>query len=849
VTTAREAIADFVARLPFEPDGFQRDAFDIIGSSESVIVAAPTSAGKTLVAEAAVAAALATNQRAFYTTPIKALSNQKFADFSNQYGPDQVGLLTGDNSINGNAPVIVMTTEVLRNMIYANRSDLAGLGVVVLDEVHYLQDPARGPVWEEIIIHLPLDIPVVGLSATVANADQFTNWVDSRRGTTRLVLERQRPVPLSGQYLLFDKNSGHRLLPIFKQRDGRRTPNPAIVKLLRQGGGRRRRFHTPRRPETVEELAQRDLLPAIYFVFSRKGCEAAAQQVAGALNLTTSDEAVEIRSRAEAGTSHLTDADLGMLGYADWLANLERGVAPHHAGMVPAFKETVEDLFADGLIRVVFATETLALGINMPARSVVIENLSKFNGETHELLQPGDYTQLTGRAGRRGIDEQGVAVVLHSPYVPFERVAAIAGAGSHPLRSSFRPTFNMAVNLIANYPRRQAEDLLRASFAQFQRETETGGIREGIEKNEKALREYRDRADCEHGDVFSFIDRIDSSGQDMPSVRDVMRRFVGDTSAGDVLEVPSKRGPELFVMLARGRTQQPRLQLLSEFGRIKRIKAEDLPLGTARVGRIELPKPFRPNEVGFRDQVLEALKHAPPGGPRTEARAPIDDPLAACPDLHEHVRWARRARKAEKDLRNRQRRLERLEGDLVRELQATLDLLSSWGFTGDWSLTDKGHRLRTVYSELDLLVVEAASRGLFDGLSVPDFTALASLFVYEARGDGDQAAWPEGQAEERGAELIELWRHLTRDERGARLNETRQPDHGFAAIAHGWARGLTLEELFGDDQLAAGDFVRTIRQLLDLIRQLRDTFPGLATVASDAIGLLDHGVVSAGGIA
>ncbi|MGI9648314.1 MAG: DEAD/DEAH box helicase [Acidimicrobiia bacterium] len=849
MTTARQAIDDFVARLPFQPDEFQRTAFELIGGGESVIVAAPTSAGKTLVAEAAVAAAVATNRRAFYTTPIKALSNQKFADFSGQYGADQVGLLTGDNSINGDAPVIVMTTEVLRNMIYANRGDLSGLGVVVLDEVHYLQDPARGPVWEEIIIHLPLDISIVGLSATVANADQFTAWVDSRRSGTHLVLERNRPVPLSGQYLLFDKNSGHKLMPIFKQRDGRRTPNSAIVKLLRQGGGRRRRFHTPRRPETVEELAQRDLLPAIYFVFSRMGCEAAAQQVAAALNLTGPEEVVEIRRRAEQGTAHLSDADLGMLGYADWLANLERGVAPHHAGMVPAFKETVEELFADGLIRVVFATETLALGINMPARSVVIENLSKFNGETHELLQPGDYTQLTGRAGRRGIDEEGVAVVLHSPYVPFERVAAIAGAGSHPLRSSFRPTYNMAVNLIANYPRRQAEDLLRASFAQFQRETETGGIRAGIAKTAKALDEYRAKAACEHGDIFALIERLDSSGRDLPSVRDVMRRFVGETNAGDVLEVPSRRGSELFVLLARGRTQQPRLQLLSEFGRIKRMKAEDLPPGTARVGHIDLPKPFRPNEAGFRDRVLQALKHSPPAGPRIEAKAPIDDPLAACPDLHDHIRWAKRARKAEKELDKRGRRLERLEGDLVRELEATLDLLHRWGFTGDWSLTEKGHQLRTVYSELDLLVVEAATSGLFEGLSVPDFVALASLFVYEPRGDGEPADWPQGQAEARGEDLVGLWKQLSRDERAARLSETRPPDHGFAAIAHGWARGLTLEELFGEDQLAAGDFVRTIRQLLDLIRQLRDTFPLLAEPASDAIGLLDHGVVSAGGIA
>lgn len=847
--TLAAAIADFTARLPFTPDAFQLEAFDHIAAGDSVIVAAPTSAGKTLVAEAAVVAALAAGRRAFYTTPIKALSNQKFADFTEAYGAEQVGLLTGDNSINGDASVIVMTTEVLRNMIYTDKAGLRDLGVVILDEVHYLQDPSRGPVWEEIIIHLPLDIPIVGLSATVANAGQFTDWVDSRRGRTHLVLERTRPVPLSGQYLLFDRTQGHKLFPIFKQRDGRQTPNPQLIRLLRQGGGKRRRFHTPRRPETVEELQRRDLLPAIYFVFSRNGCEAAAAQVAADVRLTTPEESGEIRRRAEARTAHLGDADLSMLGYPTWLANMERGVAPHHAGMVPAFKETVEDLFADGLVRVVFATETLALGINMPARSVVIENLSKFNGETHELLQPGDYTQLTGRAGRRGIDDEGVAVVLHSPYVPFERVAAIAGAGSHPLNSSFRPTYNMAVNLIANYPREQAEDLLRASFAQFQRRAETDSIRDGLESAESMLHAHRKAAACEHGDVFALLDRMEAEGASIPSSREVMREFVGTTNAGDVLEVPGRRGREVYVMLARGRTQQPRLQLLSEFGRIKRMRAEELPLGTARLGSVELPKPFRPNEVGFRTEVLDRLKQAALHAAPVVAQAPVDDPLAACPDILDHIKAAKRARKAERQLRRRRRRLDQMESDLVRELEATLALLESWGYTDGWALTARGRRLRTIYSELDLLLAESAEMGLLDGLASPDFVALASLFVYEPRRDSGAGAWPSAAAEERGIEIQALWGRLAADERAARLGETRPPEPGFAATAAGWASGATLEDLFEDDQMAAGDFVRTMRQLLDVIRQLRDTYPDLSVVASDALGLIDHGVVSAGGVA
>jgi ATP-dependent RNA helicase HelY len=849
VTTARAAIDDFVARLDFEPDRFQREAFEIIADGESVLVTAPTSAGKTLVAEAAVAATVATGKRAFYTTPIKALSNQKYADFSAQYGADNTGLLTGDNSINSDAPVIVMTTEVLRNMIYTDSHALVGLGVVVMDEIHYLQDPARGPVWEEIIIHLPLEIPLVGLSATVANAEEFTAWINSRRGSTHLVLEENRPVPLTSLYLIHDGNTGEKLMPVFRTNNGRRTLNSKVVRLLSQGGGRRRRFHTPRRTPTVEVLKEHDLLPAIYFIFSRAGCGAAAEQVASDLRLTTDAESAEIRRRAEARTSHLSEDDLTMLGFGSWLSQLERGTAPHHAGMVPAFKEVVEELFSDGLVKVVFATETLALGINMPARSVVIESLSKFNGETHELLQPGDYTQLTGRAGRRGIDTEGVALVLHSPYVPFERVAAIAGAGAHPLRSSFRPTYNMAVNLIANYPRHQAEDLLRASFAQFQREAEMGSLRSTIERNQEALSEYRTKARCEKGDVFEFLGRLDAGQVVMPSARDVMRRFAGETNPGDIIEVPGAGGPERFVLLARGRTKQPRMQLLSSDGRLRRIRVEELPVGATRLGAIKLPKPFRPNEEAFRRRVLEALVGFEPSSKPERAIVDTGDQLGECPDLHDHIRWARKARKLQKELRRQEKKLDRLGGGLIRELQATLELLGEWGYVRGWSLTDEGQRLRTIYSQLDLLLCAAASRGLLDDLDAAQLAAFVSLFVYEARAESETVTWPDPLVAARGEELLSLWRNLEERERSAKLALTRMPDNGFAGFAFGWARGLSLEELFAEDELAAGDFVRTARQLLDVLRQVRDTYPHLSVVAREAITEIDRGVVSAGGIA
>ena len=370
--------------------------------------------------------------------------------------------MTGDNAVDGDAPIVVMTTEVLRNMIYGRSRALDNLGLVVLDEVHFLQDAYRGPVWEEVIIHLPQHIRLVCLSATVSNSAELASWIETVRGPTTSVVETRRPVRLDDHYLVGDRtNERLHFLPTFVQG----YPNPDASKIdaaaVRGRGsyGRRplrgsgqRVLYTPSRHETIELLADRNLLPAIFFIFSRNQCEEAARSVVAAgVRLTTAAERDAITSIVGERLGGLDEGDLAVLGYGELLTQLEAGVAPHHAGMVPAFKEAVEQCFIAGLLKVVFATETLAVGVNMPARTVVIEKLSKFTGEHHEILTPGEYTQLTGRAGRRGIDEVGQAVVLWSPFVPFDRVAALAGSRSFNLRSAFRPTYNMAANLVRAY--------------------------------------------------------------------------------------------------------------------------------------------------------------------------------------------------------------------------------------------------------------------------------------------------------------------------------------------------------------------------------------------------------------
>ncbi|MDN5559056.1 MAG: DEAD/DEAH box helicase, partial [Ruaniaceae bacterium] len=416
---------DFRANLPFELDEFQTRACEALERGAGVLVAAPTGSGKTVIAHYGVALAVARGQRAFYTTPIKALSNQKYHELKDQY---DVGLLTGDVSINPDAAVIVMTTEVLRNMLYNAPDAVDDVGLVVMDEVHYLSDRERGPVWEEVLIHLPAEIQVVSLSATVSNAQEFGRWLSVVRGDTEVIVSEKRPVPLWQHVMvageLYDLTDGDEI-------------NPSLLSAVH--GARRRRVL---RSGAVAELDRNALLPAIYFVFSRAGCEDAFSQLANSsLVLTSPAEEKRIRRIVRERVGHLDPADLATLGYQSWMRGLARGVAAHHAGMIPLFKETVEALFSEGLIKVVFATETLALGINMPARSVVLERLDKWDGSQHSPLTPGEYAQLTGRAGRRGIDIEGHAVVLHSPAVRVEDVARLAGTRTYPLRSAFRPTY------------------------------------------------------------------------------------------------------------------------------------------------------------------------------------------------------------------------------------------------------------------------------------------------------------------------------------------------------------------------------------------------------------------------
>lgn len=458
---------------PFVLDPFQAEAIAALERGASVLVSAPTGAGKTVVAEHAVARALARGAKAFYTTPLKALSNQKFGELRERHGSRRVGLLTGDMAVNADAPVVVMTTEVLRNMLFASSPQLHGLGVVILDEVHYLQDPYRGSVWEEVIVLAPPHVALVCLSATVSNAEELGAWLRSVRGATDVVVESRRPVSLHHHLAVAERGTRRvELVPVL--RDGSLHPAAArldsrVARLARRPGGlRHSQLATPRRTELLEALADHELLPAIVFIFSRAACDDAVRQcLADGVRLTDASQRAEIRHRCERHTEGLPDDELRVLGYAQWAAGLEAGVASHHAGLIPAFREAVESCFADGLLGVVYATETLSLGINMPARTVVVERLTKVRDSGRSALTSGEYAQLTGRAGRRGLDQWGYGVVLWSPHVQAADVGRLATMAPPALRSSFRPTYNLAANLVRRYPQEQARTIVDRSFAQF----------------------------------------------------------------------------------------------------------------------------------------------------------------------------------------------------------------------------------------------------------------------------------------------------------------------------------------------------------------------------------------------
>ena len=902
----RSALGRFQRRYDFTLDPFQVEACQAVEAGEGVLVAAPTGAGKTVVGEFAAQLAVDSGRKCFYTTPIKALSNQKYADLVARHGAADVGLLTGDNTINGDAPVVVMTTEVLRNMLYTGSSTLHGLGFVVMDEVHYLADRFRGAVWEEVIIHLTESVQLVSLSATVSNAEEFGAWLATVRGTTRIVVEERRPVPLWQHVMV-----GSRLLDLFttgpetgehaedvELRNQRPRVNPRLVEITREAhrsrddASRRRRdgrypgrqragIFTPRRVEVIERLDAEGLLPAITFVFSRAGCDAAVEQCQRSrLRLTTPAERTEIRAFVTERCAPIPDEDLAVLGYGQWLDALERGLAAHHAGLLPTFKEVVEELFVRGLVRAVFATETLALGINMPARSVVLERLVKWNGEAHADVTPGEYTQLTGRAGRRGIDVEGHAVVLWQPDLDVAAVAGLASTRTYPLRSSFRPSYNMAVNLIRQFGVERSRELLEQSFAQFQTDQAVVGIVRQIRRNDEALAGYAEAMGCHLGDFTAYV----ALGRQLSELERAAARSSGTARRsaaiasldalrpGDVIDVPAGRRAGIAVVLDPGMSggDGPRPLVLTVGRQVRRLSLVDFPTPVAKLGTIRVPKGFDARSPQSRRDLASALRAKDFGGPvrvqrNGDAGRPAtggDDatlvrlrqairahPCHGCTDRDDHARWAERHARLERDTRTLRQRSSGQTQTIARQFDRLRAVLRTLGYLADADMvTPAGVVLGRIYSELDLVVAESLRRGVWAGLDEAELAACVSAVAYESRHSDEigPPRLPPGPVPDVLASMERIWTELDALQRDHGLDDLRPPDPGFAWEAYLWASGRPLAQVLTAGDRTPGDFVRWARQLVDLLGQVATatTDRDIGAVARRAADAVRRGVVA-----
>ena len=799
-------LEQFANGLSYDLDPFQREACAVLERGRSVLVAAPTGAGKTVVAEFAIFKAMQEPRaKVFYTAPMKALSNQKFSELVAEYGAASVGLLTGDTNINSGARIVVMTTEVLRNMLYADSDLLRDLAYVVMDEVHFLADRFRGAVWEEVIIHLPQAVRMVSLSATVSNAEEFGDWLQAVRGDTEVIVSEERPVPLEQHALVKG-----RLLDLFDTATGlegtgadphapTNRVNPELARMMAsstrqqydrsRSGPKRGRQGPPQRgfepgkldrAQVTALLDERNLLPAIFFIFSRVGCDSAVRQLLKAgVRVTQKHERDEIRRIVEDRTATLADEDLGALGYFEWLDGLERGIAAHHAGMIPAFKEVVEELFQKKLVKVVFATETLALGINMPARTVVLEKLEKFNGEARVPITPGEYTQLTGRAGRRGIDTEGHSVIQWSDGLEPQAVASLASRRTYPLNSSFKPTYNMAVNLIDQFGRERTREILESSFAQFQADRAVVDLARKVRQYQESLDGYAKSMTCHLGDFKEYSS---------------IRRELSDLE---------RKGAGRAYVESRGQREKRQHQLTSLRRQLKQHPCHD------------------------------------------------------CPDREQHARWAERWWKLKRQSDQLTADIRSRTGAVARIFDRVTDVLMSLGYLettdGVVALASNGRMLKRIYGERDLLVAESLRLGLWNDLDAPALAAMAAALIYEPRrdeGQSNERNLPHGRFREAFDVTGDLWARLDDLERDNRLPGTQPLATGLCLAMYQWARGGRLTAVLAEADLAAGDFVRWTKQTIDLLDQLSVVADApVGSTARTALESIRRGIVAYSSVA
>jgi len=797
VKAVEPRVDDFEATLPFKLDPFQREAIDKLDTGAGgVLVSAPTSSGKTVVAEYAIFRALREGTKVIYTTPLKALSNQKYHDFVREYGEQRVGLVTGENTINDEAPVVVMTTEILRNLIYEDPKRLDAVAYVVLDEVHYIDDFPRGSVWEEIVIQAPRSIKLVGLSATIGNYREIAEWMAENRGGMETVFHDVRPVELKMWLSIHN-----RFLTLFKDGGGidqRTWSKAAEEEEASYRVGRFSRLPSNDLLKVIEELRRLDILPSIYFIFSRRGCREALQRCSyHELDLTTAEEKEAIDRVAAERLLGLKDKDEESL-FRRMVDSrlLRRGLAEHHAGLLPYHKEMVEELFQRGLIKVVFATETLSLGINMPARGVVVSSFTKFDGVSFSNLTTGELTQLMGRAGRRGIDVIGHGVILKESDVEIGTIYEVAMGPTLVVESKFLPSYNMALNLLRVYTPAEAEGLMERSFGQFQK-------RLAVDRTRERLANVRARLD----DIRRMWDDSDVS------IEDVAQYY---------------------------KLEDRRRAIRIELKRLRRDAGSERRNRRGRHTRAQGPT----------SRVVQKLEVEAKGLLERQKKLKV----VRSPRFGEHLQRFGEVRALQRELEAGEREATGQMDEYARKLRRLCRILAETGFLSANRPTDKGLFAARVYGENTILVTEAVWAGWLEGLTSEELCAVLVMLAAEDRERGRRGGAPTGPrryptpAIAQTARLVRsLYFRFADMEKDLDEPNLRQPSHDYIDFAYRWAGGEPLDQIPLPSNVDIGDAIKAMKSLYSLLRQLefalRQAKSPLLDVVSRAVAQMERDVI------
>lgn len=885
VNDSPPSVLNLSAIFPFELDEFQKQAIAALNEGRSVVVCAPTGSGKTLIGEYAIHRALGQGRRVFYTTPLKALSNQKLRDFRNQFGADKVGLLTGDISINRDAPILVMTTEIFRNMLYGTPigevgTSLIGVESVVLDECHYMNDRQRGTVWEESVIYSPHEIQLIALSATVANSDQLTDWIQRVHGPTELIYSDFRPVPLQFHFC-----NPKGLFPLLD--DSKKQMHPTLkLKTQRKGGGARQnpRQESPSLVSVLSHLRKRDMLPAIYFIFSRKGCDQAVNSLEG-VSLVNEAEAAILEQRVEEFLSRNPEAK--RVGHVE---PLKQGIAAHHAGVLPAWKGLIEELFQEGLIKVVFATETLAAGINMPARTTVISSLSKRTDRGHRLLTASEFLQMAGRAGRRGMDSLGYVVTVQTPFEGAKEAAYLATSGADPLVSQFTPSYGMVLNLLQTHTLEEAKNLIERSFGQYlamlylkpqqqsisdlQKELEKQlaqlqgvdlSLVPGYEKLQERLKEER-----------RLLKILEHQAQD-GRTRDLAIALTFAV-AGTIVQLKGENVrvstplPGVLVTKVPGSGQFPYLICLGQDNRWHVVTVNDVVELHGEYPRLAavdnltpppelVPKPGQVRsgneETALVVRQIPAVPVARDDAPEVVTQEERVKEMQAMVEAHPVHRWGdratvlkrqRRITQLETEIHTRQAQLEQQSQRHWEEFLHLIEILQRFGCL-EWvgeqlKPTALGQTIAAIRGDNELWLGLALTSGELDDLAPHHLAAACAALVTEvSRPDSWTRYTISGEVEEALGGVRGIRRQLFQLQRRYGVTLPVWLEYDLIALVEQWALGVEWVELCSNTSLDEGDVVRVLRRTLDFLSQVPHT-PHISPVLSQntvrAIQLIDR---------